>query len=386
MIDRHNLAIELIAALRMQPYALSGDLIDRADSAQLDAGQRIAAKESARNLSSLAALLTAQTVDEKSKPVARVELYAQKQVEGSETRHSRFVAHADVALDGALTFAPDADLAEALKAPCFGKICPQDAPAAEAARHHPIAVVGGRCFIEDVVSFYKEALSSVGQEFQAGGADRVFVVKGVKDWSIEDGTRDSLPSDPSYDMRVSLTGRGVVVDVAPAGSLSGSLLNDIDVIAEHRDRLPHLSVGFEINGDLPCAHVYAGPYSELVQSLFGTHDQQLVSRLGDARESLTELPVKADLPCDVSDEAVRRFAEQRLIAALLSGVSEPDFKGLSSVMARYEARLVDKQVLFDEAKDFLSSLDPESSAAIKLAGLLEPLGEEQPLVDRPRGG
>ena len=386
MIDHHNLAIELIAALRMQPYALSGDLIDRTESAQWDAGQRIAAKESARNLSSLAALLTAQTVDEKPKPVARIELYAQKQVEGSEARHLRFVAHADVALDGALTFAPDAEWFEALKAPCFGKICLQDAPAAEAARHHPIVVLGGRCFIEDVLPFYKEARSSVGQKFEAYGPERVFVVKGVKDWSIEDGSRDPLPSDPSYDMRVSLTDYGVVVDVAPAGSFSRSLLNDIEVIAEHRDRLPHLSVGFEINGDLPCAHVYAGPSSELVQSLFGASDALVVSRPGDAPDSLEQLPIKANLSSDLSQEAVHRFAEQGLIAALLNGVSEPDFRGMSSIMARYEERLLDKHRLIDEAKGFLSSLDPQSSAAIKLAGLLEPLVETQPLADRPRGG
>jgi hypothetical protein len=384
MIDQHNLAIELIAALRTQPYALSGDLVDRVDSAQWDAGQRIAAKESARNLSSLAALLTAQTVDEKSKPVSRIELYVQKQVEGSETRHLCFVAHADVSLDGALTFAPDADLAEALKAPCFGKICPQDAPAAEAARHHPIVVLGGRCFIQDVLPFYKEALSSVGQKFQSHGPERVFVVKGVRDWSIEDGSRDPLPSDPSYDMRVSLTGRGVLVDVAPSGSFSCSLLNDIEVIAEHRDCLPHLTVGFEINGDLPCAHVYSGPSSELVQSLFGASDALVVSRPGDVPDSLEQLPIKANLSSDLSQEAVHRFAEQRLIAALLNGA--PDLRGLSNIMARYEARLVDKHVLIDEAKDFLSSLDPQSSAAIKLAGLLEPLVETQPLADRPRGG
>jgi hypothetical protein len=178
----------------------------------------------------------------------------------------------------------------------------------------------------------------------------------------------------------------VSVDVAPAGSFSRSLLNDIGVIEEHRDRLPHLTVGFEINADLPCAHVHAGRCGDLVQSLFGVNDQQVVSRSGDARESLTQLPVHADLPDDCSQEAVYRFAEQRLIAALLNGVSEPDFRGMSSIMARYEERLLDKHRLIDEAKGFLSWLDPQSSAAIKLAGLLEPLVETQPLADRPRGG
>lgn len=398
MIDHHKLALDLIAQLRMQPFALTGLLLD---PGQVDLKRP--ARKAARNLANLAAFLTDKSKTDAA-AVARVELYTQKPIV-LDTAHESprqlvFLTHADVALDGRLTFAPDGDLTEAMARPCFVKICQPVSPSAETARLHPVEIVEGHFFIEHVAPFFAEALSQDGSPFQGSSHrdSRVFVVPGVKDWSVYEGSHEAPERAPSYDMRITLSDAHVHVDVAPAGAFSQSAFSDLEQLEVQGSqslapclgyRMPHLSVGFEINGDVPCAHVYANESSEMIQSLFGLQDEQVLLRQGDGAQALRHLPDGDDFPKDLTDDAVLRFQERGVLAGLLNMSSEPQLLDLFPLMERFQAGLIDKQIVFRDAKSLLMSLDSKSKSAKDLAGLLELLGEQNlatPVAQRPVGG
>lgn len=96
----------------------------------------------------------------------------------------------------------------------------------------------------------------------------------VKRWDLMSGVEQAVEDEPEYTLNVKLDREcgQLYVDMTPKGRET----------PDQTEGMPQISVTFEVNNGLPCAHVHGDIYGDLAMSLFGRPGARLASRPGDA--------------------------------------------------------------------------------------------------------
>jgi hypothetical protein len=120
--------------------------------------------------------------------------------------------------------------------------------------------------------------------------DQVITMEGVQRWGVLDGTSEPVDNEATYDMRVTLRGGSISLEVAAAGLLSDRESGLIALEDDPRSKLPQINIGVEINGGAPCVHVHQGLDGELLESFFAVPGGRTLVRPGDSADHLFEVP------------------------------------------------------------------------------------------------
>ena len=94
----------------------------------------------------------------------------------------------------------------------------------------------------------------------------------VQRWEVQAGEEPALPGEPTYDLRMTFD-----------RSTSQAYVTVASVAAQGEPSpLPQLALMVEINGGLPCAHIYGDIHGDVALSAFGKPGAQLSIRPGNA--------------------------------------------------------------------------------------------------------
>lgn len=152
-------------------------------------------------------------------------------------------------------------------------------------------------------------------------------LSGVQRWDVMEGSERAQDGEPAYEIRVvahPASGQ-VNIDILPPqcfAAMDEMARGEVED-GDPRLQLPGLSLGIEINGGLPCAHIHAGPMGELAQSVFGMEGGKVAVREVDD-------PGMKDALVKVPDSFSPDLAEVRAVFARASAEGASDDEDCAS--------------------------------------------------------
>lgn len=117
----------------------------------------------------------------------------------------------------------------------------------------------------------KEAQARPVEQQEVGREGGLILNRAIRRWDIEEGTVDPLPNEPVYDLTIKGEGSQIYIDILPAGLPT----------PEENESMPQLSLFIEINGGLPCVHIHGDVYGDMIQTIYGTSDGEIIVRPAD---------------------------------------------------------------------------------------------------------